>query len=203
MLWVVALLACAGAVGRDTSLPTLELTPFAGYRLGGDFELSDSGAEVGLEDRGAFALAVNLPIDELSQYELFYGRQNTSLRTDSPLGSADVDVEYLHLGGMLIVSEVRRVAPYLVGGLGATRITPDAAGARSETRFSFSLGAGLRAPLGRRVALRLEARGFLTFLDTRSAIFCVSDELGGLCRVRAKGDAFFQYEFLAGAAFAF
>jgi hypothetical protein len=43
----------------------------------------------------------------------------------------------------------------------------------------------------------------VTFVDTSTAVFCVSGANGGLCDIRGRGNAFFQYEALAGAAFTF
>lgn len=189
--------------GSYRRTPVIEITPFIGYRMGGEFELGDTNQDVDLDSARSFSLALNFPIDEVSQYELFYGRQESNLEADSPLGPVDVDVEYLHIGGTLVLNQERRVTPYIVGTLGATRFSPDSPSADEETRFSLSLGGGFRVPFTRSFSLRLEARGFATFVDTKSAIFCISDELGGLCRIRARSDVFFQYEFMAGASFAF
>ena len=147
------------------------------------------------------ALALDLRIDDISQYELFYGRQSTSLERDPALGKLDIDVEYLHLGGTIAMEGQRRVIPYLAGGLGATRFSPDAAS--DKTRFSISLGGGVKVPFNERFALRLEGRGYLTFVDTDTSFFCRSDEGGAVCRIHGSGSTFFQFELLAGAAFAF
>ena len=75
--------------------------------------------------------------------------------------------------------------------------------ARDSTKFSLSIGGGLRIPVSERFSIRLEARGFLTFVNTDSRFFCTSGALGGACAIRADGNTFIQYEALAGAAFAF
>lgn len=183
--------------------PRFEVTPFIGYRLGGDFDVEGSEADADLDDHTAFGLALNLRLDEVSQYELFYSRQPTRFKADSPVGALDIDVDYLHIGGTLESSEQRRFTPYLAGGLGVTRISPDDAAADDETRFSISLAGGVRVPVTARFGVRLEARGYLTFIDTDSAVFCASGSFGGVCSIRANSSAFFQYEVLAGAAFAF
>jgi hypothetical protein len=58
-------------------------------------------------------------------------------------------------------------------------------------------------PVTDRFNFRLEARGFVTLVDTDSAIFCASGSFGGVCSIRARGSTFTQFELLAGAAFAF
>jgi opacity protein-like surface antigen len=180
-----------------------EVTPFIGYRMEGDFDVVGATGDAELESDGSLALALNLGIDELSAYELFYSRQETSFENASLLGLSDVTVEYLHLGGTLVVSEELPLTPYIVGGLGATRFSTDSAGGSDDVRFSLSLGGGLKFPVTRNFAVRLEARGYLTIVNDQTGFFCASGSFGGVCAVQVKGQSFFQYELLAGAAFRF
>lgn len=187
-------------------LPRFEVTPFVGYRFGGDFDV-DTGADTtqnaDLDDHGSFAIALDMRRDEESQYELFYSRQETNLEPASPLGPLGINVEYLHIGGTLDVDQNLPLKPYIVGTLGLTRFSPEPGGAGDNTRFSFSLGGGLRVPVSTHFSLRFEARGFLTFVDTQTSFFCSSSSAGGFCSIRGSGSTFVQYELLAGAAFAF
>jgi hypothetical protein len=184
-----------------------EVTPFVGYRMGGDFDLEDAtgtaAGDADLKNHGSFAVAVNLLIDPVSSYELFYSRQETGLKDFSPLAPLDLDIEYLHLGGTLALNEDLPVFPYMAGGLGITRISPQSGSGSEDTRFSVSLAGGLRLPVTDRFNVRLEARGYLTFINSDSEFFCASGSFGGVCSIRAKGTTLFQYELLAGAAFAF
>jgi opacity protein-like surface antigen len=184
-------------------LTAYELTPFIGYRLGGDFDIDNTNPQqrANLEDQGSFALAFDLRRDEISQYEVLYARQESRLEQGSPLAPLDVNVEYLHLGGTLGVDDQMLLQPYIVGTLGLTRFTLQSGS--DDTRFSFSLGGGVRVPVTPRFNIRLEGRGFLTFIDTDSSIFCASGSFGGVCAIRAKGSSFFQFELMAGAAFSF
>jgi len=153
--------------------------------------------------RGSFGLALDVQADNGTQYELFYGRQSTVMRGDASFAPTSVDVEYLHVGGTAPLDEELRVKPYVLGGLGITRFSPDPARGRENTRFSASLGAGLRVPFSTHFSLRLEARGFVTLVDPNTAFFCRSDQTGLLCRVRSRGSTFIQYDLLAGAALTF
>jgi opacity protein-like surface antigen len=180
-----------------------DVTPFVGYRMGGDFELEGTRGGADLNDHGSFGIAVGLRIDEISSYELFYSRQESSLENTSPLAPFDLDVEYLHVGGTLIVSEELPLAPYISGGLGLTRLSPQTGPGSDDTRFSMSLGGGVMLPITERFGVRLEARGYLTFVDSESAFFCASGSFGGVCAIRAKSDTFIQYELLAGATYSF
>lgn len=179
-----------------------EVSPFVGYRVGGNFKLSDTGQHVALDDHGSFALALDARAEQSSQYELFYGRQPTVLR-EGTRASTRVSVEYLHIGGTVALDEGTRVPPYLAAGLGITRFSPDPALGREDTRFSASLALGLRVPVSTHLSLRLEGRGLFTPINSDSALFCRSDQSGALCLVRVRGSTFFQADFLVGAAYAF
>jgi opacity protein-like surface antigen len=186
-----------------------ETAAFGGLALGGHFHVVDSGADgtgtgssVSLADHGAFALTAALKADEGTQYELFYSREATGLRASSMGRPMDVTVEYLHLGGSVALDDAQRINPYMVGGLGVTRLTPGQEGS-TDTRFSASLGLGLRWPVTRHFSLRIEARGFLTLVNPDAAVFCRSDQSGLLCRIHGNGQTFLQGQLLAGAAFAF
>jgi opacity protein-like surface antigen len=196
--------AALGQAGPSAQAPpAFEATPFIGYRTGGKLEVAGTGESIRLEDQRSFALALNLRIDIGSQYELFYGRQSTRLEPNAVVGPVDVKIDYLHIGGTLVVNDEQRLKPYIVGGVGATRFRPQPAEARDSTKFSLSIGGGLRIPISERFSVRLEARGFLTFVNTDSSFFCASGSLGGTCAIRADGNTFIQYEALAGAAYAF
>ena len=205
MSLAMALFGASTAVGAEPTAPAplpYEVTPFAGYRVGGDFERTDTHQTVKVDDHGSMAIAFDVLADNLMQYELFYSRQATRLNGVTPSPTA-IKVEYLHLGGTVPIEGTRHLNPYFGGGLGITRLTPDPASGADNTRFSLSLSLGLRVPVSRHVALRFEGRGFLTPVPTNSEFFCRSDQSGGLCVVQAHGSVFFQADFFAGVAFAF
>ena len=84
----------------------------------------------------------------------------------------------------------------------ATRMTPGG-GLDDSVKFSGSLGLGLSVPVSERVAFRVEARGYLTFVDSESSIFCSSIYGEGACRIIASGSTLFQAELTAAIAFGF
>jgi outer membrane protein with beta-barrel domain len=207
---IAAAMMCGAAEGyaqdgepapAEAPLTMFEITPFVGFRMGGDFDVANSDASANVDDHGAFSLALAYRRDEASQYELIYARQESRLEKNSPLAPLDVNVEYLHLGGTLGVNEEMLLRPYITGTLGLTRFTLQSG--TDDTRFSVSLGAGFRVPVTQHFGLRFEARGFLTLIDTDSALFCASGSFGGVCSIRSRGSTFTQFEVMAGAAFAF
>jgi opacity protein-like surface antigen len=203
--------AQAGDVHRNDT-QNFEIAGFGGWSVGGEFKWADGGAiangeatatgsRIGLDDHSSFAVAADLRANDSAAYELLYSREATQLKARDA-ATTDVTVSYLHLGGTLMLDESDRpLKPYAIGGLGITRLQPGEDGS-SRTRFSGSLGLGLRWAATQHLALRLEGRGFVTLMNN-DAVFCKSDETGLICRVHGNGTTFIQGQFLAGVAFAF
>ena len=122
-----ALLACASMQAADSGTETIskrdllryEVAPFVGYRMGGGFRVTATGQSVDIDDHGSFALALGLQTDEDSQYELFYGRQSSVLRSGTAFAPLGIKVEYLHLGGTYVLNDEYPHA----GPIALTRIT--------------------------------------------------------------------------------
>jgi hypothetical protein len=184
-------------------IPGLEITAFGGYRFGGELDLKDPAETVEVADHSSFAVALSLARDDNSQYELFYSRQPTRLKHSASIGPMPLKIEYLQIGGTLLSGWPGPINPYLTGTAGITRMTPESPGTDANTDFSMSLGAGFRVPVTGHLALRLEARGYMTFVDTNSAFHCASGPNGSACRILASGSSMLQFELLAGVAFSF
>jgi hypothetical protein len=70
---------------------------------------------------------------------------------------------------------------------------------RQQSRVdALSLGIGYQLPLGERVALRFEARGYATLVNSSSALFC-----SGGCVLSIKGDTVTQGDLLVGLAYTY
>jgi len=198
----LVLLLAAPALCAD-ELPFVQVAAHAGYRAGGSLEDSTTGADRDFDEGESFAAALEFRYrkGDRRYYQLWYSRQASAV--DDGLLTFDVDIEYLHLGGTIPIGEHERAQPYFAAGLGATRFSSSEPGASDRTRFSGSAAFGIEVPLAERAALRLEARGYLTAVDSDSAIFCRSDNGSGFCRIVASGSTIFQAEVLAGIAFRF
>jgi len=206
--WVTSL-GCLTATATETGTdeePALPLkysvTPFGGYRFGGRFAIGDTNSHDTARNHLSYGAAFDVATDETAQYELFYSRQSTSLSGPSPAPSNTV-IEYLHIGGTVGLTDWQRVQPYFLGTLGATRFSPDSPLGSDRIYFSLSFGGGVRLPFNDHLALRLEARGFATFFNTNTNVFCRSGQAGGVCLLRGSGSTFFQGETLAGLAYTF
>ena len=191
-----------GSAPPPPDRPRFEVAAFGGFSLGGSLTLNSTGQRVDVGDHGSLAVALDAQADEGRQYELFYSHQSTTLRGDSTFAPVGVTVEYLHIGGTVVLDDSSRLKPYLLGGLGITRFSPPAPGLE-DTRFSASLGLGLRVPVNKQLSLRLEARGLVTLISADTSLFCRSDQTGLLCQIHGHGSTFLQGEALAGVAYAF
>ena len=193
-LVTVAALAVAPAYAEDP--PELQgkgFTLYAGYQFGGSFTNEDTGESVDLREGGSYAASLDFPLDQSSEFQIFYGHQATEFTPwPYPSTSAKLRLDYLHIGGTYFPEELNR-GVYVVGGLGATRMTPDAAGFNPATKLSLNIGVGYLLPLSARFGVRFEARGLATMLGSNTAVFC-----SGGCVVRLSGSGVLQGQFLVG-----
>ncbi len=203
--WIV-LVACA-AVGMATAaraqdLKAIEFTPFYGYCFSGGFEDSDTGQDYDVDDAGAYGGMVDLRVGEMTQLELFFGRQETEVDAKDGLFADetlfDLDIDYYHIGGTYIIVD-GPWQPFVVATVGATHLSPDASGSDSITRFSAGIGGGVRFFPTENFGLYLGARGLFTFFGDDTSI---ESESGSLT-IELDSDGLWQVLLQAGVIFAF
>ena len=202
ILLVLTLLLPLCLIPTPVSAEGIEITPFAGYRVGGEFEDITSGSTFKLSEEPTFGIVFDKVMAKGSILEFYYSKQASSLRsTDSgtPDPLFDVDVEYLHVGGKHYLN--REDGTFLLGTVGATHFSPGTDGLSSETKLSLGLGIGIETPIDRRIGFRLEGRGFATFMDSGGAIFCGGSSGG--CTILVSSDLLWQVEVNAGISFRF
>jgi hypothetical protein len=201
LTWMFACAATVllGSAAAWADKPTLEITPFVGYRMGGQFDVNNPPTgyddSVDLGDSGSWGVDLGIYRDPVSYYELLYSQQSAELDSNQPgLKGADVKVEYFQLGGTLLYPYDNWLVPYLSLTIGATRFDVQSGGSDSETKFSGSLGGGLRIPVGANFALNFGLRGYLTAVDSDSQFICVGSGGSANCLIKSSGSAFFQGE---------
>ena len=182
-----------------------EITPYAAYRIGGQFEEEEGDGEFELNDSNSFGIMVNFRANPNGQYELIYGRQQTEIDTqglfvNDPL--FDLDVEYLQFGGTYLF-DGNNVRPFIALTVGVTHFDPQPAEFGTENFFSSSIGGGVQLNATKRFGVRIEGRVFTTFLDNDSNIFCESIGGAGSCLIRVDSTILTQWEALAGLVFRF
>ena len=204
----IAVLSSLASAAQAEESPRVEITPFVGYRMGGQFDNEDSqqgaGNSVDVEDSGSWGIDLGVYRDNLSFYEILYSQQSANFDTNqSTLSAVDLKTEYLHFGGTMFYPQDTWFVPYLSFTLGATRFDPQSSDYDTETNFSMSLGGGMRIPIAEHFTATLGARGYVTFIDSDTEIFCVSGSSGANCLLKASGNAFFQGEVQLGLTYIF
>jgi hypothetical protein len=189
----------AADVSEDAA--RVEATAFAGYRAGGIFDIEDSAENGDVGEHFAYALALDYRVDELATYELFHSKQPSQVSVGPE--RVDLDVKYLMFGGTLTIEEESYLRPYIAGLAGVARFSPDAPDASDKSRLAVTLGVGIRVPLRENIDIRLEMRGYVTFINADSSVFCQAEGEGSVCRLGGNGSVFVQGELLAGLAMAF
>ncbi len=203
-----ATLSCLsiGSAAAESRDPRFELTPYAGYRIGGEFEQQNGSAKYELDEGNSAGLIFNIAARDVNtQWQVLYGQQRTSLKTPvsfDPAARLGIDVEYFQFGGTYLF-DGDDMRPFVALTAGVTHFGPTLAGVDSESFFSGSIGGGVQLLQTRRVGVRLEARVFATFVNTDGAIFCHSGPQTGGCAISIHGTALYQFEASAGVVFRF
>jgi opacity protein-like surface antigen len=193
---------------RGTSEPVgWEVAPFAGMRFGGNFDVAtgaqlaaDVERSVDVDDAPAYGMVVEFPSGHQTLWQVLYSHQSTEfdgVDTGGVAGSIDLDIDYLHVGGLYVL-DGERVRPYVGFGLGVSQFRPDGSGFDDETQFSVGFMGGWKFRLSQRLGLRLDARALGSVVDSSSRIFC-----SGGCIVRWDGDMFWQIETTLGLSYYF
>lgn len=206
--WYLSLLLLPGlyasTVGAEEAY-RFELTPYAGYRMGGSFTDEADNLDFDIEDSAAQGFVVNGRVRSNAQWEVLYGRQATDIDTlglfsdDSLL---DFDIEYMHFGGTYLF-DGDSVRPFVALTLGVTHADPGDSTFGSENFFSASLGGGWHLAAKNRLGVRLELRAFTTFIDSNSRLFCESGADGGACLILIDSNTLTQWEARAGLTLRF
>ena len=187
--------ALADAAG---STDGLEFVPFVGYRFGGSFDERSSQRLMDVDDRGSWGFTLSSYISPTTRYEFLYSHQDTRLSDwADPQDAFNLDIHYLQLGGTVDFTQ-ERIVPFFSGGIGMTHLSPGHAGYGNETRFSLSVGGGLKWYPTEHLGIRFEMRGYGTLLDSDGSLFC-----DGGCQLELSGNLFPQFETNLGLIFRF
>ena len=182
--------------GTEARAQTVEITPFVGYGFGGSILSPVLDREVPIESGVVYGGIADLTITPRWQFEALYSRQESRIQSASPGVHLGLDVDRYMAGvrEQEVLGRVRIFGTFLVG---ATRFVP--AGFESETWFTLEVGFGVTAPLGTRVGLRAEARGFYIPVNVSGAVICVD----GRCLFGYSGSGIVQGDVSGGITFAF
>jgi hypothetical protein len=197
---IILALGFVGGGARAASAQGVEVTPFGGYRFGGDFFELITKQPVDLDGAPALGLVVNVPWSHHLQVEgLFTHQEADIIARPAPFAPAipwRITVDHW-MGGGLREFETGRARPFLTGMLGLTRYAADN---DSEMRFTVSAGGGVKLFPTSHVGFRLETRVFTTFVDAEGSAFACTP---GFCLFALDTNVVWQAEFTAGVVFRF
>jgi len=186
----VLLLVCAPPVRAQG----IEVAPFGGYRVGGDFFEIVAGHAVDVDGAPALGVSFDVPLSDGYQIEGMYTHQQADVSILQPLApptSRHISVDHWQGGGLQEFDIGRTdVRPFLTGSLGLTRF---AAEGSSEIRFSVAAGGGVKLFPSPRLGVRLDGRVFATFVDADAhTVACASP---GTCFIGLNLHVVWQAEF--------
>jgi len=131
----------------------------------------------------SWGFAIDFPVRADGRIEVFYDRQELDFGGDPTLRVA---VDYLQAGGVY-EPRAKRQRPFVAASFGLTRYDGSGASHDDALALSGSVGGGVKILLGHRLALRLEARGYVTFGDATLSVAC-----GPGCTADVATDGTFQ-----------
>jgi outer membrane beta-barrel protein len=178
--FILVLIAAASAAAASAQVRegTVEISPFAGYLIGGEFARGTTSVfdfRVDVDDDATYGLRLGYNITENFEVEAQASHTRTGFVTnddelfgDSGESLGDLDIDYL-MGYMTFNFGHRRAVPYVTVGAGVARLDPDIplSNARRDTRFTGSLGVGLKAFVNPHFGFRFDGRGYATSLGDR------------------------------------
>ena len=171
-------LAASGSAQAQIRAETVEISPFYGRFFGGDFARGSNSLfseRVDVDDANTYGLRLGYNFSEAMEFEVQGSRTDTHFVShDSgdvfgPGGErlGDLRVDYL-LGYGTFNFGHRRWVPYVTIGAGVGRLQPSGTvePAHDSTRFTGSLGAGLKIFLQPHFGLRFDGRVYSTYLNS-------------------------------------
>lgn len=166
-----------------------EISPFAGVRSAGSFRPPPDAHMPALQavtfdvsSAPTFGTFFNYDLVGNLELEVLWGHQSSNVvekraNVQDPQNPTetelfDISINYFQ-GGLLYSGGNETFDPYIAVGFGSARLSADGAEASSVSKFSFSIGGGLKGYLSDRVGFRFDARAFGTRAgDRREDVAC-------------------------------
>jgi len=151
----------------------LMITPYMGYRVGGEFTDYFTGTKLELDSNESYGLIIGKDTGGSTQFEFIYGVQPTKLSAKGPFTPGvliDMDIENYLIAGKKIMNQDS--GAFVSGLVGATRFDPSSSLMSSKTRFALGIGGGIDHSISKRLGFRLEARAIATLFNTNGGVLC-------------------------------
>lgn len=182
------------------SAQTIEVSPFVGYRFGGDLYEVYTGAALDIDGAAAVGGVVDVFVERGLSLSFLYAHQDARIESVDSWGRVTdygrLSVDHWHVGGTQEFT-AGAVRPFVVGTLGLTHF---GAPGDSELRFSMAAGGGVKLMPTRHLGLRLDGRVYAVFVDGWTSAGACG---GAGCLVAVDVSITWQAEFTAGVVVAF
>ena len=105
----------------------MEVTPFYGYRFGGDISEVENARDVKIAEGSSYGFMLDIQVEPGAFVELRYSRQSTELKaSDSVYGAGqvdvtDIDVDHFMLGGTYEPETSHPIRPFVSADLAVRR----------------------------------------------------------------------------------
>jgi hypothetical protein len=167
----------AGAAQAQIRAGTTEISPFYGYLFGGEFANGSNSlfaGRVDVDDHDTFGIRVGYNFSQVSEFEVQASRSDTHFVShDSgdlfgPGGErlGDLRIDYFLGYGTFNFGHGRAV-PYFTIGAGLANLQPSdtAVPSHDATRFTGSIGGGLKVFVTPHFGFRFDGRLYSTYLN--------------------------------------
>lgn len=125
---------------------SFELSPFYGYRVGGDFDDVPSSivTELEIQNSDSYGLTFGYAFNDKFELEGLWSVQDTDLEiflASAPTLTLDFQVQYFHVGGIVLSGDsLDTKRGFFSFSAGVVSFDPEKA--KDETYFSWSIGGG-------------------------------------------------------------
>lgn len=190
---------------------TVEISPFAGYLFGGEFSRGSTDVfdfRVEADDDVTYGIRLGFNLTDNFEMEFQASRTESAFVSDDDVlfggdgdSFGDLTIDYF-LGYATFNFGHGRAVPYFTIGAGVANLDPDVPGtsAQSDTRFTGSLGAGVKVFVNPHFGFRFDGRGYATSLGDNNNNFGCDDEFFDDCN---NNDWLTNGEISGGLIFAF
>ena len=190
---------------------TVEISPFAGYLFGGEFSRGSNDLfdfRVEADDDVTYGIRLGFNLTDNFEMEFQASRTESAFVSDDDVlfggngnSFGDLTIDYF-LGYATFNFGHGRAVPYFTIGAGVANLDPDVPGtsAQSDTRFTGSLGAGVKVFVNPHFGFRFDGRGYATSLGDNNNDFGCDDEFFDDCN---NNDWLTNGEISGGLIFAF
>lgn len=175
ILMVLALAFCLGTSTANAQRRKAEISVLGGWQFGGSYSTFEGNYSI--KDALAITGVVDVNLRPGAQLELMYDWQGTQVDFRGTK-LFDADLHYFQIGGLGYVDR-GKVEPFGVATLGLTYINPKDSQVSGTTRFSFTLGGGVKVFPTERIGLRFEGRLLMTVIEGALGVGCGSGGCGG------------------------